>query len=218
MRSEDKRSPAVERDKSQLGIEMESVAEVANGGKRHRENSHATRGTRKDKGGLHTTRHAVLSRFPLQALARLGENTRQLRKMERKLRAELKPSGPLAEMLFDRMWSSYLRCVLAAKAEAHAFTLVDQEDPGPSGGTPLMVAEALPTLVWPQDEITAENLQRLPADLFRQLALTQRYDSNYSREMFRSLGLLLVIKDAGEAGLTRCIGKSLGLNRESPER
>ena len=54
---------------------------------------------RKDKHRLHSMQYAVLSRYPLEALARLRENIRCLR-ITRKFLVELKPSGFAAEMLF----------------------------------------------------------------------------------------------------------------------
>lgn len=90
--------------------------------------------TRKDKGRLHTTNHGVLSREPLEALVRLGENPKTLRKLKHDLGAQLKPNGAVGEMLFDRLWSSYLRCFLVAKAEATAFAPIDQ----PAGESRLM--------------------------------------------------------------------------------
>ena len=131
---QDKRSTAVERDQTQLGIEMEAVADVADGDKKNRKKPQTTGRARKDKRGLHTMRHAMLTRYPLQALARLGENVRHLRKIEREFRAELKPVGMVGQMLFDRMFSAYLRCLLAARAEAIALIPIDQENvrvPGP---------------------------------------------------------------------------------------
>ena len=80
---------------------------------------------RKDKRRLHSMHHAILSRYPLEALARLGENIRQLRSLERSLRAGLKPSGFTGDILFDRLWSSYLCCLLAVRAEATAFAPID---------------------------------------------------------------------------------------------
>jgi hypothetical protein len=55
---------------------------------------------RKDREHIHAIRHAVLSRYRLEALVYVRENARSLRRIERKFRAELKPSGFAAEMLF----------------------------------------------------------------------------------------------------------------------
>jgi hypothetical protein len=161
---------------------------------------------RKDKARMHVTRNAILSRFPLQALALLGENVRQLRRLEAKLRAKLKPSDAVRSMLFDRMWSSYLRCLLAARAEAMALAPREQEQ-DLTASTPTLRERELPTLVWTGQD--AE--KKLSSELFKQLALLQRYDTHFSREMYRALGMLLVLRDSGEAGLERCVNKALGV-------
>jgi hypothetical protein len=165
--------------------------------------------TRKDKNRLHATRHGVLSRHPLETLARLGENVRTLRRIERKFREALKPSGIVAELWFDRFFSSYLRCVLAARAEATAFVPIDQ----PTGESRLVLKEReLPTLVLEDSSGTSET--QLSTDLIRQLALVTRYDAHSSKEMFRALGMLLILRSGGEAALEQCVGKILGVNKE----
>jgi len=166
--------------------------------------------TRKDKGRLHATNHGVLSRDPLEALVRLGENPKTLRKIKHDLRAQLKPSGAVGEMLFDRLWSSYLRCLLVAKAEATAFAPIDQ----PAGKSRLILKEReLPTLVVEDSSGTGE--AHLSTDLVRQLALVARYDAHFSKEIYRALTLLLILRNGGEAALEQCAGKLLGINRES---
>jgi hypothetical protein len=168
--------------------------------------------TRKDKHRLHSMRHAVLSRHPLEALARLGENIRSLRQIERKFRAELKPSGILPDVLFDRFFSSYLRCVLAARAEAATFAPIDQ----PAGEARLITSlkeREVPTLVL-QDSSGASQAH-LSADLLRQLALVARYDAHFSKEMYRALAMLLILRSGGEAALEQCVGKILGVDKES---
>jgi hypothetical protein len=167
--------------------------------------------TRKDKNRLHAAHHGVLSRYPLEALVRLGENKRSLRRIEHKFRAELKPSGIVAETWFDRFFSCYLRCLLVAKAEATAFAPIDQ----PAGASQLIASlkeREVPTLVFPDSSGTSEI--HLSADLLRQLALVARYDAHFSREMYRALGILLILRSGGEAALERCYGKILGVNKE----
>jgi hypothetical protein len=152
--------------------------------------------TRKDKRRLHSMHHAILSRYPLEALARLGENIRQLRSLERNLRRELKPSGLTGDVVFDRMWSSYLRCLLAAKAEATAFTLID----GLSSQTRCTVSlkeEEVPTLVLQDPVITSEALS---PDLLKQLVLVARYDRHFANEMYRALGMLLALRTSDQVG------------------
>lgn len=168
---------------------------------------------RKDKRHLHTTRHAIFSKYPLQALARLGENVRPLRALERSLREELKPSGALGEFLFDRLWSSYLRCLLAARAEAIALTPKTRPDES-TGSAPVLRMDALPTLVWKERLPDSDTFS---SDLFRQLVLVERYDRHFSREMFRALAMLLVLRGGGEPGLGRCIEKTFGLNNDCLE-
>jgi hypothetical protein len=177
------------------------------------EDAEGIRTYRKDKRHLHTTRHAVFSKYPLQALARLGENVRHLRTLERLLRAELKPSGTLGAILFDRLWSSYLRCLLAARAEAVALTPKSRPDESP-GSTPVLREDTLPTLVW--KEHTSES-DVFSSDLFRQLVLVERYDRHFSREMFRALAMLLVLRSGGEPRLGQCIEKNFGLGNDRLE-
>ena len=167
---------------------------------------------RKDKNRLHAAHHAVLSRYPLEALARLGENTKSLRRIERKFRAYLKPTGIVGDALFDRFFSSYLRCVLAARAEAATFAPIDQPA-GQAGLIASLKERELPTLVFQESDVAGETY--LSADLLRQLALAARYDAHFSREMYRALAMLLMLRSGGEAGLDQCVGKILGVNRES---
>jgi len=113
-------------------------------------------------------------------------------------------------MLFDRLWSSYLRCLLVAKAEATAFAPIDQ----PAGKSRLILKEReLPTLVVEDSSGTGE--AHLSTDLVRQLALVARYDAHFSKEIYRALTLLLILRNGGEAALEQCAGKLLGINRES---
>jgi hypothetical protein len=151
---------------------------------------------RKDKARLHVTRHAILSRFPLEALAALGENTRQLRRLEKKFRTELKPSCAVGELLFDRMWSSYLRCLLVARAETMALASTEHQ----------------PAL----DMFVSTDKEKLSTEL-RHLALVHRYDAHFSREMYRGLGMLLLLRDSGEAGLQRWVNKTIGGSKEYSE-
>ncbi len=158
-------------------------------------------GARKDKQNLHAMRHAILSIFLLQALARLGENTRCLRRVEHALRAELKPSGILGNIWFDRGWSSYLRCLLAARLEGAILCPNKGAEDQPTE-TPNLVEGEVPFLVWKTHENANGNF---PPDLLQQLSLVQRYDAHYSREMLRYFGFLLSLRDRGESGLEECV-------------
>jgi hypothetical protein len=164
---------------------------------------------RKDKSRIHVTRNAILSRFPLQALASLGENVRQLRRLEATLRAELKPSAGVGNMLFDRMWSSHLRCVLAARAEAMALAPREQQN-DLTASTPTLSERELPTLVYAGQGAEKE----LSSQLLNQLDLLQRYDTHFAREMSRALEMLLILRDRGEAGRTRRVNKARGLGND----
>lgn len=210
MESDEKTFPQAEQSEACVPEQPIATGKCA-GANCHEELQHSLR-TRKDKNRLHAARHGVLSRYPLEALARLGENIRSLRRIERKFRAELKPSGIVAAVLFDRFFSSYLRCVLAARAEAATFAPIDQPAGEPRLITSLKERE-VPTLVLQDSSGTSE--AHLSADLLRQLALAARYDAHFSKEMYRALGMLLILRSGGEAALEQCVGKILGVNRES---
>lgn len=175
------------------------------------EKQQKTRGPRKDKSRLHAAGHAILSQFPLEALARLGENVRRLRRIERRFRTELRPSGILGALWFDRFWSSYLRCLLAAKVEGMAIAPIDQPTGRPRC-TPSVKDGELPVLIRHDDGITRE---ALAPDLLGYLALVARYDRHFSREMYRALAMLLILRSRGEAGLEECIGRMVGLENEN---
>jgi hypothetical protein len=86
---------------------------------------------------------------------------------------------------------------LIAKLEADAFA------PGNahrvSSNLQALEERTQPTLVWPSEDESDEDLRRQPPDdLFQRLALIQRYDSHYSREGNRMLALLLLMRDSGE--------------------
>jgi hypothetical protein len=85
---------------------------------------------RKDRGRRHAMRASVLSRSLIHTLERHGENVRALRKIERELLAALKPRGAPGRLLFDRLWASILRLILAARLEESALvaTGIDCEE------------------------------------------------------------------------------------------
>jgi hypothetical protein len=168
------------------------------------------KGSRKDKGRLHTVRHGVLSRYPLEALRRLGEDPKNLRRLEHRFRAELKPDGVLAEFWFDRFWSSYLRCLLAARTEASALLPRSQSS---SETVPVreLVAADLPTLVLGEGQKLSLQLETLKPDVLHQLALVQRYDKHFSNEMFRALAMLLILRRSGINGLGQAMAFTFGI-------
>jgi hypothetical protein len=157
----------------------------------------ATR-ARKDKGRRHARNHGVLSRNPLEALIRLGENPRELIKIEKMLRAELKPTGTFGKILFDRAWSSFLRCLLIARTEPRLFMPVDQD----SDRMPELKEAELPTLVWSEAGPTNYGFSD---DLMKHLETVLRYDAHYAREFYRAVGFLVAMQTVGLTGLLDCL-------------
>jgi len=174
---------------------------------------------RTDSGELHRMRHGILSREILDALVRLGENRRTFRRLERQYRAALQPIGPIGNMFFDRLWSSYLRLVLIGRLETQQFV---SKSVGEKKSISLeLVPGHQPTLIrqdpdgQPSEATPLE--EELPPDLFCRLVLAQRYDRHFSREMFRSLALLLLMRRGGEAALESWAGEMLGAEQPRKE-
>ena len=165
---------------------------------------------RKDRGRLHAVRHAVLSRYPLEALRHLGEDLKSLRRLERRFRAELRPQTAIGEILFDRFWSSYLRCLLAARTEASAFLRQENDQGKASSRTTTLVGGDMPTLVVEQS-LNPASQEPLEPGMLHQLALVQRYDRHFAKEMYQALGLLLIVRRSGEAGLEKAFANILGI-------
>lgn len=163
---------------------------------------------RTDRKRFHAIRHGVLSRHPLAALAHAGENIRQLRGIERKLRAELNPQGIVAEILFDRAWSSFLRCLLIARTEGELVTPIEKLMGRPS--PPRLQQGPMPTLVF-SEPVAATDLH---SDLITHLGTVVRYDAHFSREFYRAVGLLLAMRSGGDSGLTGMLVKTAGANKE----
>jgi hypothetical protein len=170
-----------------------------------------SKGRRKDAGRLHAMRHAVLSRYPLEALRHLGEDLKSLRRMERRFRAELKPQGAIAELVFDRFFSSYLRCLLAARTEANVFARQGQASNRRKTESRLVDGGGLPTLVVETSVEPGLSHEGLEAGTLHELSLVQRYDRHFGREMFSNLALLLVLRRSGEAGLEDALASAFGV-------
>jgi hypothetical protein len=162
--------------------------------------SRPRREPRTDKGKLHRRRNGLLSKHPLQALARRGENIREICKQERSLSQLLQPPGPLGKILFDRFWSSFLRCLLIDCVEAELLGSGQRQ-----GVTvreiPRLLIEKMPTLAYG----SIDDRDNADAEVVKYLALTQRYDAHYSGEFYRTLGLLLALKNGGTTGLTEAL-------------
>ena len=166
------------------------------------------RSPRTDKKRLHAMRHAILSQHPLEALVRLGENSRRLRRIERMLWDELQPPGVAGAILFDRFWSSYLRCLLGARAEANALAPFDKP-----GEQDKFIKEAeFPVLV----SADRPSTQLLSGDTFKLLELVAKYDGHFAREMYRALAMLLTLRNGGVADPEQFVGRKLGLEKEIP--
>jgi hypothetical protein len=165
---------------------------------------------RADRGHLHATRHGVLARYPLETLEKLGEDTRKLRRLERRFRQALRPVGEIALLLFDKFWNSYIHLILAARFEANLVVpRVTSGDPGVA--LPQLRELTVPTLFIPDGSEVGSISQALPADLIHELALLQRYESHHSRELYRALHLLLIMREGGEDGLTQLLHNNISI-------
>jgi hypothetical protein len=167
---------------------------------------------RGDKGKLHRRRNGLLSKHPLQVLARKGENIRDICHQERALRAELQPAGTLGKILFDRLWSSYLRCLLIDRTEAELLS-PEQQHSTRSTQLPTLRIDHVPTLVY--ENVVAPD--GICAEILKYLAITQRYDAHYSNDFYRNLGLLLAHRNGGVSGLTDELLKTSGSKINLPE-
>lgn len=166
--------------------------------------------TRRDKNRVHRMRHGMLSKYPFEVLISLGEDKRTLRRMERMFWAELRPQGMVGALLFDRFWFSYLRCLLAGRS-ASTTRRVNSNDPKES--IPSIMAGPSPVLVFPDgDKASASDLQDV---LLREMALVENYDRQVSREMYRMLAILILIRDHGTESLAEALARFVGKKTNS---
>ncbi len=170
----------------------------------------------KDAGHFHAVRHGLLSRHPLQALCQLGENPKKLRRLEKQLRAALKPDGVVGELVFDKFWSSHLRCLLAVRIEAMVVAPLSQPVDRPTD-VPSLLERETPTLLYSQAHDHRFPSEDRFASILEGLCLIQRYDAHVRKEEFRALALLLVSLSDGKEGLARAVAHMLGINREGGE-
>jgi hypothetical protein len=178
------------------------------------------KGGRTDRGRLHARHDSPLSRGLFETLCRRGENRRSLRRMEAELRAELKPVGPLGKLLFDRFWSCVLRLIFGSHLEGKG--LFTSAVPSKSGITaPYLQDGPVPILVTQTEHNNAsgdpKESEVMDQDLFHRLALIARYDRSASREMYRTLGFLLVMRDGGGKGLTAAVRTAAGIKEFGKE-
>lgn len=177
---------------------------------------------RTDSGKLHRVKHGILSREALSALVQAGEDRKTLRRLERQYRAALRPIGPFDnlffDLFFDRFWASYLRLTLIGRLETQLFAGRSVRKSKPESLA--LVTGRLPTLVsqHPDGQPVEAMLlnEELPPDLLRGLVLAQRYDRHHSREMYRCLALLLLMRHGGEAALESWASEMFGA--EPPRR
>jgi len=172
---------------------------------------------RTDRGSRHAVRSSVLSRSLLQALEKRGENIRALRKMESELRATLSPKGALGRFFFDRFWASILRLILVSRLEESELT--SQKSAGKnSPSVPSLREGRLPVLIVPENGAAPEgDLQKLfdsNSEVLRKLNLIARYDRSAAREMYRTMGLLLIMRSGGESGLESWVRATAGIKNE----
>jgi hypothetical protein len=171
----------------------------------------STKRPRKDAGRFHAVRHGLLSRHPLEVLRRLGENPQALRRLEKRLRAALKPAGVVKEMIFDKFWSSHLRSLLAVRIEAIVVATLAQPIDRPTDVPSLMERET-PTLLYSQVHDHRFPSKDFFTSVLEDLCLIQRYDAHVRKEEFRALALLLVSHSDGDEGLARAVARMLGVN------
>ncbi len=156
---------------------------------------------RKDHARLHVMRHGVLSKYPLETLRRLGENVRSLRKLQQLFWKELEPRGVVGATIFDQFFSSYLRCLLAAKAEGEAFSAHSEFADSEPVEFSIRQGE-LPELVCTEREPIVANLS---PKLLQSMLIVQKYHARFSGEMYRSLAILLLMRDGDSEALTSYI-------------
>jgi hypothetical protein len=166
-------------------------------------NSMPKRGARTDQDQLHITHHNILSRHPHEALVKAGENSRELRRHERALLAELQPQGIVAQCLFDHCLSSSLKCLLSNRAEKNLFEA--QNRPSEE-----RLREANKIAL-------AGGQPKNDNDFFKNLSIIQRYDSHHSRQFFKTLAVLLALRGTGQAGLARVLGKAFAQGKDATE-
>jgi hypothetical protein len=168
---------------------------------------------RKDRGRLHGGRNSVLSRALLEVLRRDGENIRKLRAMEGALRKALRPEGPLAEVFFDRFFASILRLIVASRLEEKALNQEKTEAPTKSL-LPELYQKFAPMLVTHGDEDNSAVRTDPPGfntELLHQLSLIGRYDRAAGREQYRSLTILVLLRDHGDdLGLRNWVSATVG--------
>ncbi len=171
-------------------------------------------GGRTDQGRLHAMRDSVLIRGLLETLTQCGENARKLRRLEAGYRSDLRPKGVWGRLFFDRFWQCVLRLILLGHLEAQG--LAPRRNASKNPTTAASLREGfMPVLVTgenPEDSSAISvAVEALEPDLFHRLVLIARYDRAVSRELFRYLGLLILMRDGGKKKLAGGIRLAAGL-------
>lgn len=155
---------------------------------------------RADAGKVHRPK-SIFSRGLVATLRRNGANVKELRVIERGLREMLCPEGPLAELFFDKFWACVLRLMLCGQLEG--LPAAAESDVSSSHRLPQLRRGFEPMLSQFDDaNVNRSSPTTSDTDLLHRLSLIARYDRAASRELYRCLSLLLVLRDQGEAGLS----------------
>jgi hypothetical protein len=154
---------------------------------------------RKDLGGLHAPRNSVLSRG-LLFLRRGGQSIRPLRAREGALRKAIRPEGPLGEIFFDQFWAATLRLRVGSRLEEKILT---HQTPATRTKSllPELYRQLAPMLITDRGEDNSaepRGQDGCDAELLHQLLLIARYNRAAAREQYRSLDMLLLLRDQGD--------------------
>jgi hypothetical protein len=122
--------------------------------------------------------------------------------LEADYRSELRPKGALGRLYFDRFWQSFLRLILIGRLEARELDSKRNASRKPVATASLREG-LLPVLVTeeePENQPAISVAETLDPDLLHRLVLIARYDRAASREMFRYLERLILMRDSGDEG------------------
>jgi hypothetical protein len=125
----------------------------------------------------------------------------------------------LGRLFFDRFWQCILRLILLAHLEARGLDPKKNASSKPVG-TPSLREGFLPVLVTeeePENQSAISLAETLDPDLLHRLVLIARYDRAASREMFRYLGFLILMRDSGDEGLVSGVRAIAGIKAVDQE-
>lgn len=113
--------------------------------------------------------------------------------MKRTLYDELQPEGALGDFLFDRFWFCLLKLLLTARAENNVV-------PAKRSLKERVEEAGMLAMVGARAESDRDNSLVEIQNLLR-------YDSHYSREALRLIGIFLAFKTEGDSGAARMLYK-----------